>query len=164
MGPGVWGMMAKQTSQGEFWSGRALDRIKPQPPGPAPPAPPAVNQTAWEQSVGAHKINTLTVHDVGLIVFNETQSFTNSDKANDTIGAAREKLAHAIMNGDERYGRDRPSTAGPIEPPAKALKDPRTKAAYESSLAAAREAYLNSSDPTGGATHMKFLPDADRTS
>jgi len=55
-------------------------------------------------------------------------------------------------------------TAHPIEPSAKALKDPRTKAAYESSLKAAREAYLSPDDPTRGATHIKFLTDADRTS
>ncbi len=156
--------MANSTPQSKSWSDRALDRVKLQPPAPPRPTPPAVDQTDWEKSVGAHKINTLTVHDVGLIVLNETQSFTNSDKANDTIGAAREKLAHAVMNGDEQHGSLRPSTANPIEPSAKALKDPRTKAAYESSLKAAREAYLGPTDPTSGATHMKFPPNADRTS
>ena len=54
--------------------------------------------------------------------------------------------------------------AHPIEPSAKALKDPRTRLAYESSMAAAREAYLRSNAPTSGATHMKFLPDATRAS
>jgi hypothetical protein len=83
---------------GRSWVDRALDRIKPQPPAPARPMPPAVHQTAWEKSVGAHKINTLTVHDVGLIVLDETQSYTDSDKANDTIGGAREKVAHVVIN------------------------------------------------------------------
>jgi len=146
------------------WQECALDRIKPRPGAPHAPAPPPADKNQWEHSVEAHKINTLTVHDIGLIVFNETQSFTNSDKANDTLGAAREKLAHAVMNGDEQYGRGRPTTAHPIEPLAKALKDMRTKAAYESSLRAAREAYLSATDPTRGATHMKFLTNADRTS
>jgi hypothetical protein len=155
--------MANTKSQNQSWTDRALDRIRPQPPAPPRPTPPAVDRTAWEKSVGAHKLNTLTVHDVGLIVFNETQSFTNNDKANDTIGAAREKLAHAIINGDEQRGRGRPATAHPIEPSATSLKDPRTKAAYESSLRSAREAYLSPDDPTKGATHMKFLADADRT-
>jgi hypothetical protein len=155
--------MANQTSQGESWSNRALDRIKPQPPAPARPAPPPVNASAWEKSVEAHKVNTLTVRDVGRIVFNETQSFTNHDNANDTIDAAREKVAHAIMNGDQQLGRHRPATAHPIEPSVKALKDPKTKAAYESSLRAAREAYLSGVDPTHGATHFKFMTTADRS-
>ena len=111
----------------------------------------------------AHKINKLTVREVGLIVFNETQSFTNSDKANDTIDSARQKLAHVVINGDEQHGKNRPSTAHPIEPSEKALRDARTKVAYDSSLKAAREAYLTTSDPTRGATHMKFLPSADRS-
>jgi hypothetical protein len=162
-------MQLKLTSAGkagarsESWLDRVVDRIKPQPSAPKSPSPPPVDQTQWGRSVDAHKVNTLTVHDIGLIVFNETQSFTDSDRANDTINAAREKLAHTVMNGDERFGQHRPTTAPPVEPTAKALRDPRTRAAYESSLAAAREAYLNAGDPTGGAIHMKFLTNADRS-
>jgi hypothetical protein len=96
-------------------------------------------------------------------VFNETQSFTDSDEANDSIGAAREKLAHVIMNGDSQLGRNRPTTANPIEPTAKALKDPVTRQAYDSSLAAARDAYLRATDPTQGATNFQFLTSADRS-
>ena len=155
--------MAQISKQNQSWTDRALDRIKPQPPAPARSTPPAVDQTTWEKSVELHKLNTLTVLDVGRIVFNETQSFTNSDNANDTIGAAREKVAHAIMNGDQRLGRNRPATAHPIEPSAKVLKDPQAKAAYESSLKAAREAYLGGTDPTHGATHFKFMTNADRS-
>jgi hypothetical protein len=136
-----------QTSRA--WLDRVLDRIKPQPSAPERPAPSPVDQTQWERSVDSHKVNTLTVHDVGLIVFNETQSFTDSNKANDTIDLVREKLAHAVMNGDEQFGRKRPATAPPEEPSRKALDDPRTKTAYESSLAAARQAYLSPDDPTG---------------
>jgi hypothetical protein len=108
-------------------------------------------------------VNTLTVKQVGLIVFNETQSFTDGDKANDTIGGGREKVAHAVINGDTQLGRKRPVTAHPIEPSAKALKDPRTRQAYESSLAAAREAYLSPQDPTHSAIHFQFLTNADRS-
>jgi hypothetical protein len=150
-----------QTSRA--WLDRVVDRIKPQPPTPKSPAPPPVDQAEWERSVDAHKVNTLIIHDVGLIVFNETQPFTNGDNANDTIDGAREKVSHAIMNGDRHLGRNRPITAHPIEPSAHALKDPRTSAAYDSSLKAAREAYLGPSDPTHGAKHFKFLPDADRS-
>ena len=52
----------------------------------------------------SHKVNKLTVRDVGRIVFNETKSFTDSDTANDTIDRAREKVAHAVMNGDQKLG------------------------------------------------------------
>jgi hypothetical protein len=152
-----------QTQRGTSWVYRALDKIKPPPAPPHSPSPPPVDRTNWEHSVEAHKINTLTVHHVGLIVFNETRSFTNSDKANDNIGAARENVAHAIMNGDQQLGRHRPATAHPIEPSAKAFKDPKTLAAYESSLRAAREAYLSGTDPTHGATHFKFMTSADRS-
>jgi len=148
---------------GHSWVDRALDRIKPQARPPQSPTPPPVDKTQWEHSVEAHKVNTLTVHHIGLIVFNETQSFTDSDKANDTISGPREKVAHVVINGDSRFGHKRPVTARPIEPSAKALKDPYTRKAYDSSLAAAREAYLSPIDPTQGATHFQFLTNADRS-
>jgi hypothetical protein len=132
-------------------------------PAPEAPAPPSVDQTQWERSVDAHRVSTLTIHDVGLIVFNETQSITDSDKANDTIDAAREKIAHVVINGDTQFGRHRPATARPIEPSATTLEDPRTRKAYDSSLAAAREAYLGANDPTHGATHMNMRPNAGRS-
>jgi len=148
---------------GESWLNRVIDRIMPQPAPPESPAPPSVNQTAWEHSVDTHKVNTLTVHDVGLIVFNETQSVMSSDKANDTIGGAPEKVAHVVINGDLQFGRKRPQTAPPVEPSAKAIRDPRSRAAYESSLKAAREAYLSPNDPTHGAIHLNLRPSADRS-
>jgi hypothetical protein len=150
-------------TRGGSWLNRVVDRIKPQPAEPESPAPPPVDQTQWEKSVEEHKVNTLTVHDVGLIVFNETQSYTDRDNANDTIGGGREKIAHAVINGDAQLGRKRPVTAAPIQPSAKALKDPRTRAAYDSSLIAAREAYLSPTDPTHGATHFQFLTNADKS-
>jgi hypothetical protein len=162
-------MQLKPTSAGnsgarsESWLDRVVDRIKPQPPAPKSPAPPPVDQTQWEHSVDAHKVNTLTVHDVGLIVFGETQSVMHSDKANDTIGGAREKVAHAVINGDSQFGRARPETAPPIEPSAKAMKDSRTNTAYDSSLRAAREAYLSPTDPTHGATYFNMRPNTDRS-
>jgi hypothetical protein len=151
------------SAHSESWLDRVIDRIKPQPAAPESPAPPPVDKTQWEHSVDSHKVNTLTVKEVGLIVFNETQSFTDHDKANDTIGGAREKVAHAVINGDTKLGRKRPRTVPPIEPSAKALKDPDTRQAYDSSMVAAREAYLSSNDPTHGATHFQFLPTSDRS-
>jgi hypothetical protein len=103
----------KAGAQSESWLDRVVDRIKPQPPAPKSPAPPPVDQTQWERSVDAHKVNTLTIHDVGLIVFNETESATHSEKANDSVGGAREKVAHAVINGDSEFGRTRPKTANP---------------------------------------------------
>jgi hypothetical protein len=159
-------MQVNPSSQGESWLNRILDRIKPQPPAPERPAPSPVDQTQWEKSVAAHKVNELTIHDIGLIVFNETQSFTDHDNANDTINSAREKIAHTLMNADAKYGVHRNAvarTASPIEPSVKALQNSGTRKAYNSSLAATREAYLSPTDPTHGATHFQFLPNADRS-
>lgn len=155
--------MATTKPQERSLTDRALDRISPQPPAPPRPAPPAVNKSAWEESVDKHKLNTLTVRQVGLIVFNETQPFTDSDNANDTIGGAREKVAHTLINADSKFGKERPRTAHPIEPTANQLKNPRVKRAYESSLAAARDAYLSAHDPTGRATNFQFLTNASRS-
>lgn len=152
-----------QAQHGPSWLDHALDKIKPQPAPPRSPPPPPVDRTNWEHSVDAHKVKTLTVHDVGLIVFNETRSFTDRDNANDSLLAARNKISHAIMNGDEQLGRKRPVTAPALEPSQKALENPTVRAAYEASLRAAREAYLDPTDPTHGAIHFKFLPNADRS-
>jgi hypothetical protein len=153
-----------QTSRS--WLDRVLDRIKPQPSAPESPAPPAVDQTQWERSVDSHEVNTLTIHDVGLIVFNEMQAYGNSDSANESLALAREKIAHALINADNQFGLKRGQlapSASPIEPSGKALQDPRTKAAYESSLTAARSAYLSLNDPTHGATNFWFRTTSDRS-
>ena len=150
----------------ESWLNRVIDRFKPQPSAPERPAPPLVDQTQWERSVDAHKVNRLTVHEVGLIVFGETQSYADRDSANEAVNAAREKIAHTLMNADTKFGVHRNAvarTASPIEPSMKSLQNARTRQAYESSLAAAREAYLSPTDPTHGATHFQFLTNADRS-
>lgn len=148
------------------WLDRVVDRIKGRAPGPEAPSPPPVDQTQWERSVDAHKVNILTVHDIGLIVFNEMQSYTNGDNANESLSSAREKIAHTIMNADSKFGVHRNAmarTASPIEPSMKTLQNARTRQAYQSSLVAAREAYLSPTDPTHGATHFQFLTNADRS-
>lgn len=94
---------------------------------PPSPKPPGVNQSAWEKSVERKKLRDLSVHDVGAIVFNESRSFSDRPDSNEPIGAARQKMAHAIMNGDEKWGPDRQkraATALPIEPSEKALENP----------------------------------------
>jgi hypothetical protein len=50
-----------------------------------------------------------------------------------------------------------------VEPPKQALRNPEVRAAYESSLRAAREAYLSGHDPTNGATHLNSRPTPDRS-
>ena len=56
----------------------------PQKPVPPPPTqqapalqPPAVDENAWAKSVEQKKLKELTVHDLGLIVFNESQSYAD---------------------------------------------------------------------------------------
>jgi hypothetical protein len=128
---------------------------KPVPPPPAP-QPPPVDQSAWEKSVEQAKVSDSlgTVHDLGLIVFNETQSYSDRPDSNEPLGTAREKMAHSIINADQKYGASRQrlaSTASPIEPSADALRNSSVHAAYDSSMKAAREAYLGGADPTNGA-------------
>lgn len=145
---------------------RVLDRIRPQPSAPTRPSPPPVDQAAWLKSVDSHKVKTLTVHDVGLIVFNETHSIPDSPDANDTIAGMRKKVAHTAINADNEFGAKRgqlASTASPIEPSARELRNPSTKAAYDTSLMAARNAFLSANDPTQGATHFNMRRNSDRS-
>ncbi len=149
------------------WLDRAVDILKPQPgPPPKPPAP-RVDQGAWRESVEqTHVAPGLTVRDVGLSVFGETRSLRDQPGSNEPIGAARQKVAHAIINGAEKWGADRmkhASTALPIEPSEKQKRDPATHAAYESSMKAAREAYLSGHDPTNGALHFNIRATPERS-
>ena len=54
---------------------------------------------------GANAI--LTDDEIASIIFNESRSLSGSE-----IDLAREAIAHAVMNGDERFGISRPDTAG----------------------------------------------------
>jgi len=150
-----------------FW-GSVVDRLVGRQPGAPPaPQPPPVDQSAWGKSVDQARISDhLTVRDLGLIVFNETQSYSDRPDSNEPISMARQKLAHAVTNGDQRWGAERmkwASTALPIEPSANALRNPAVKAAYESSMKAAREAYLSGTDPTGGALFHFQATSPDRS-
>jgi hypothetical protein len=107
----------------------------------------------------------LTVRDVGLSVFGETKSLHDRPGSDEPIGASRQKVAHAIINGAEKWGPDRmkhASTAPAIEPSEKEKREPATRAAYESSMKAAREAYLSGHDPTNGALHFNIRPTPER--
>ena len=143
------------------------DRLVHQPPSPPSPHPPGVNKSAWARNVEQKRISPHlgTVHDLGLIVFGETQSYSERPDSNETIGTARQKVAHTVINADERWGADRQkyaSTHGAIEPPEKALQNPTTRTAYDSSMQAAREAYLSGTDPTRGAVFAIQMPTPDR--
>jgi hypothetical protein len=96
------------------------------------------------------------VHDLGLIVFGETQSYSDRSDSNEPIVVARQKMAHSILNADQKWGAQRvrfASTHGAVEPSQQALRNPLVRAAYESSMRAAREAFLSGSDLTNGAVH-----------
>src|SRR6266704_3628962 len=149
------------------WLDRAVDILKPQPgPPPKPPAPP-VDQGAWRESVEqTHVAPGLTVRDVGLSVFGETRSLHDRPGSNEAIDTARQKVAHAIINDAElshRTGKPRSAVHAAVEPQKKALRNPEEHTAYESSLRAAREAYLSGHDPTNGATHFNMRPRPDRS-
>jgi hypothetical protein len=123
---------------------------------PLRPRPPGVDQSAWDRNVEqTHISDSLgTVHDLGLIVFGETQSYSDRPDSNEPIEVARQELAHAVINGDEKWGAARTMharTHGAIEPSESALQNPAVRAADESSMKAAREAFLSGNDPTNGA-------------
>ena len=143
----------------------AIDSFKKQPgPPPRPPAPP-VDRDAWEKSVEqTHVVPGLTVHQVGLSVFGETRSFRDRSGSNEPIGAARQKVAHVIVNGAElahQSGKKPPSVHPPVEP--KDLQNHEDRVAYESSMHAAREAYLSGHDAANGATHLNARRTPDRS-
>lgn len=151
------------------WWDELVNAVKPQQTPaqlPTPPAlqPPPVDQSAWDKSVEQAKISDAlgSVHDLGLRIYQETKSFSDRPDSNEPIGFAREKMAWVVINGDKKWGFERDnhaSTASAIEPSPQELRDPATLAAYESSMRAAREAYLGSSDPTYGALHLNARSD-----
>jgi hypothetical protein len=146
---------------------RAIDIFKPQPGPPPKPSAPPVDRSAWRESVEqTHVVPGLTVRDVGLSVFGETRSLRDRPGSNDPIGIARQRVAHAIINDAElshRTGKPRNTVHLPVEPTSKELKNRDEQAAYDSSLRAAREAYLSGHDPTNGATHFNMRPRPDRS-
>jgi hypothetical protein len=148
----------------ELFAGPSQKQVAP----PPAPQPPAVNQSAWEKSVEQAKISDSlgSVHDLGLRVFNETQSYSDGPDSNEPLATAREKMAHSIINADQKYGADRQrlaGTASAIEPSPDALRNPTVRAAYDSSMKAAREAYLSGTDPTSGAVFSIQLPTPTRS-
>ena len=106
--------------------------MKVPPPPPSPP-PPKVDESAWAKSVERARISDqLRVHDIGLIVFGETQSYSDRPDSNEPIVIARQKLAHTVINADDKWGPRRmtyASTHGAVEPSERALSNPAVRAA-----------------------------------
>jgi hypothetical protein len=112
-----------------------------------------------------HQINVLTVKQVGNIIFNETQSLTNSGKENVSLDQARETIEHTIINTDVKYGAERDKIAGtaPSTVSERAIKG--NPAAYKSSQEAARQAYAESKrgvDPTRGSIRFNLRANTSR--
>ena len=137
------------------WLDRLVDIFKRQPVSPPKPKAPALDQSAWEKSVEqTHAVPGVTVHDIGLSVFGETRSLHDRPGSNEPISVARQKVAQVMINGAEeahRSGQKPPTVHAPIEPRNLHSEE---RAAYDSSLSAAREAYLSGHDPTQGSTHF----------
>jgi|SRR5579864_2521947 len=146
---------------------RAIDRVKPQPGPPPRPHAPAVDEGEWHKSVERKQVVPgLTVHDVGLSVYGETRSLHDRPGSNEPLDSARQMAAHAIINGQElarQTGKKPPMVHPPVEPPKGVLHNPKERAAYDSSMNAAREAYLSGHDPTQGATHFNMRPSPHRS-
>lgn len=161
-------MAFQSTSNDTSWWDRLIAGLsRTQVPPPPRPTPPKVDESAWAKNVERARISPpLNVHDLGLIVFGETQSYSDRPDSNQPIGMARQRLAHTVMNADEKWGAQRiryAKTHGPVEPSENALRNPAVRAAYDSSMNAAREAYLSGTDPTNGAVFAIQKPSAERS-
>lgn len=122
---------------------------------------PANNQP--ETFDTSQKVNLLTVEEIANIVYNETASLTDSGEQNEPIDTARKYVAHAIMNADVQYGKERDQLAGTAP---KTVKEAVKKTdAYKSSLEAAKTAFQEwkkGVDPTKGATHFNMRSNNSR--
>src|SRR5437016_4857571 len=147
----------------QSWLDRTIGPVTKEPePPPRPHAPSASHNPAWAESVEQHHvIPGVTVRDIGLSVYGETRSLRDRPGSNEPIGSARQKIAHAMINDAELShltGKPRNKAHDPVPPTKKALLNHDELTAYQSSLKAAREAYLGGHDPTIGATHFNMRP------
>jgi len=120
---------------------RWLDLFKPAPPPPSPrpPAAPIVGSLHAERVAG--------------IVYNETKSLRSSGKEKTPIADARNRVAHAILNAEEKFGarghQKHASTASSAVSRAEA-DSPEFQSVRASVLRAFNE-HQRGADPTHGA-------------
>lgn len=128
------------------------------PPPPALAPPPRVDQKAWTESLNSYHPagGNETVAEIGGIVNAETQGMKDRAGENESLQAAREKIAHVRINGIRQFGpndQQVPKMASPI----------MTGPDYQASLEAARLAAVDDAlgvDPTHGAMHYNMRTDA----
>ncbi|MDY6857655.1 MAG: RHS repeat-associated core domain-containing protein, partial [Thermodesulfobacteriota bacterium] len=97
-------------------------------------------------------LDSLTVEEVGNIIFNETRSLSGQG-----IQEARENIAHSIYNADELWGENRSRYAGSA--PATVIVPEVERSIYEACQQAAESACTSrceGDDPTFGATNFNF--------
>lgn len=123
----------------------------------APPAPPGVPSFAFDKA----RINKLTVEQVAGIVFNENRDVQSGESTPEELQQAKTAQAHALINGDRKFGYGRPKTAD-----WKVSTDLKKTAQYEQALEAARTAFQDDNlgtDPTGGRVYFNNRFEGDKT-
>ena len=141
--------LAAQTGSGS-WVDRLVDHLTtPRSPTepPPPPAPPGMPPEAYDKM----RINNLTVEDAAGIIANDDRDVTPGTSSPEELQNAKIGQAHAIFNGDRRYGlnRDDRVHTAPTEVTPELANSPQ----YQQALSAARTAFqqqLSGYDPTGG--------------
>jgi RHS repeat-associated protein len=99
------------------------------------------------------RVNRLTVRQIAGIVYNENRDVAPGDSSAEQLQAAKTAQAHAIINADVTWGRQR--TLHAQTAPWRVPHAARNSVQFRQALAAARAAYReyrSGVDPTGGRT------------
>ena len=96
---------------------------------------------------------TLSVTQVTNIVYNETQSLHGNDV---TLSDARDSVAHAIINGDNAKGDNRPLTAP--DTVSAANQQTQTYKDTQADVKCACQEAAQGADPTNGAQNINLRP------
>jgi hypothetical protein len=119
------------------------------PPPPQAPPPPHLQppEFAFDQA----KIRELTVEQVAGIVFNENRDVTPGKMSAEDLLNGKIAQAHAVINGDRRWGPDRQKYAGTAT--WKVSDQLKNTPQFQQALAAARQAFQEDNlgtDTSGG--------------